>query len=573
MTEQIVNLPWALSILLSFAVLLACVRLIRWQQRAPVTSRSRPWRLASLLIAQPIAALLLYFTLLPPTLPTEAGTIIVATAGVATAPSQAGDRIIALPEAPALGDAERVPDLATALRRYPGTRQLHIIGAGLEARDREAARGRSVRFDPPPLPRGVVRLDVPEGVAIGGSFRVGGKFDGVTQGSVELLDPAGRRIDSSILAQGGEFVVSGTARVSGPAMFLLQVRDAQRAIVETVEVPLWTRDETPPRLLLLAGAPNPEWKYLRRWATDAGPSLHTQIGVGGGLQLGDAPLALNAADFARFDLVVVDERAWASLGDRQRAALSEAVRAGLGMLLRIDGPLPDTTRRQLRALGLAVSGGGDAAPVSLTKDSDNKTRLSPQGTDAPGGTAEAENDAPAPTLSRRTLRVASTDAVPLLRDAAGSTLAYWRAEGRGRVAVLLLADTFRLVLAGHEDRLQVPPQPRPDPPREPAYVRHRGARVEPVDAHVPAVHALIGDGCAQKADGGADAGVSIGGLVLVVLFARIRDSVDHHIGQLVAHVKKTTPGKLQVEPALPLQFLHKSRDRYLAKWRLLPFLV
>ncbi len=451
MTEQTVNLPWALSILLSLAVLLACVRLIRWQQRAPGTSRSRPWRLASLLIAQPIAALLLYFTLLPPTLPTEAGTMIVATAGVATVPSQAGDRVIALPEAPALGDAERVPDLATALRRYPGTRQLHIIGAGLEARDREAADGRSVRFDPPPLPRGVVRLDVPEGVAIGGSFRVGGKFDGVTQGSVELLDPAGRRIDSAILAQGGEFVVSGTARVSGPAMFLLQVRDAQRAIVETVEVPLWTRDETPPRLLLLAGAPNPEWKYLRRWATDAGLSLHTQIGVGGGLQLGDAPLALNAADFARFDLVVVDERAWASLGDRQRAALSEAVRAGLGMLLRIDGPLPDTTRRQLRALGLAVSGGGDAAPVSLTKDSDNKTRLSPQGTDAPGGTAEAETDAPAPTLSRRTLRIASTDVVPLLRDAAGSTLAYWRAEGRGRVAVWPLTDSFRLSLSGRDD--------------------------------------------------------------------------------------------------------------------------
>jgi hypothetical protein len=325
MTEQLVNVPGVFGALLALAVLLACVRLIRWQQRAPWATRSRPWRLALLLVAQPIAALLLYFTLLPPTLPTEAGTMIVVTEGATSLPAQTGDRVIALPEASAPIEAERAPDLATALRRYPDTRQLHIIGAGLEARDRDAARGRSLRFDPLPLPRGVVRLDIPERVAVGGSFRIGGKVEGTAQGSVELLDPAERRIDSAALTRNGEFAVTGTVRAAGPATFLLRIRDARRAMVETVEVPLWTRDETPPRMLLLAGAPNPEWKYLRRWATDAGLLLHAQIGVGGGLQLGDVPLALNAADFARFDLVVLDERAWASLNERQRAALSEAV--------------------------------------------------------------------------------------------------------------------------------------------------------------------------------------------------------------------------------------------------------
>lgn len=451
MTEQIVNLPWVLGALLALAVLLAWVRLIRWQRRTPTATRSRPWRLALLLAAQPIAALLLHLTLLPPTLPTEAGTLIVATAGVTSLPEQAGDRVIALPEAPALVGAERMPDLATALRRYPNTRQLRIIGAGLEARDRDAVRGHSLRFDPRPLPRGVVRLDVSGRIATGGGFRVGGKVQGLTQGSVELLDPAGRRIDAASLARNGEFAVRGTARASGPATFLLRVRDARRAIVETVEVPLWTRDEIPPRMLLLAGAPNPEWKYLRRWATDAGLSLHTQIGVGGGLQLGDAPLALSAADFARFDLVVLDERAWASLNERQRAALGEAVRAGLGMLLRVGGPLPDATRKQLHALGLAVSGGGDAATVSLAKDSDDDAARSPQDTGAPDSASEGDATAVAPTLSRRTLRVASADAAPLLRDAAGATLAYWRAEGRGRVAVWPLTDSFRLSLSGQDD--------------------------------------------------------------------------------------------------------------------------
>lgn len=450
MTEQVVNLPWLLGGLSALAVLLASVRLIRWQWRALALSRSRPWRLALLLVAQPVVAVLLYFTLLPPTLPTEAGTMIVATAGVASLPAQPGDRVIALPEAPALADTERVPDLATALRRYPGTRQLRIIGAGLEARDREVASGVSLRFDPLPLPRGLVRLNVPDRIAIGGGFSIGGKVAGVTQGSVELLDPAGRRIDSAVLAQSGEFAVNGTARAAGPVSFQLQMRDAQRAVVEAIEVPLWTRDETPPRMLLLAGAPNPEWKYLRRWATDAGLSLHTQIGVGGGLQLGDAPLALNAADFARFDLVVLDERAWASLSEHQRAALGEAVRGGLGMLLRVGGPLPDATQRQLRALGLAVSGGGDAAPVALANtSSDDETPPASEDTGAVDSASKA--DSAIPTLNRRTLRVVSNDAVPLLRDVAGTALAYWRAEGRGRVAVWPLTDSFRLSLSGRDD--------------------------------------------------------------------------------------------------------------------------
>lgn len=450
MTAQVMNLPWVLAALLVLAILLACARLIRWQWRAPVAMRSRPWRLTLLLIAQPVAAVLLYFTLLPPTLPTEAGTMIVATAGVGSLSAQPGDRIIALPEAPVLAGAERVPDLATALRRYPGTRRLHVIGAGLEARDREVAREQSLRFDPLPLPRGVVRLDVPEHITVGGRFRVGGKVEGVAQGSVELLDPAGRRIDSAILARNGEFAVNGIARAAGPATFLLRVRDTRRALMEALEVPLWARDETPPRMLLLAGAPNPEWKYLRRWATDAGLSLHTQISTGGGLQLGDTPLALNAADFARFDLVVLDERAWASLGDRQRAALGEAVRTGLGVLLRISGPVPDTTQKQLRALGLAVSGGGDAAPVSLTRN-DVDGESPPTSNDIGVSDNSAEPDVAAPVLSRRTLRVASTDAVPLLRDAAGTAVAYWRAEGRGRIAVWPLTDSFRLPLSGRDD--------------------------------------------------------------------------------------------------------------------------
>ena len=451
------NPPWMLAALLTLAVALAWTRLLLWQRRALPASRSRGWRLALLLLLQPLCAALLYFTLLPPTRPGEAGALTVATARADSTRFEgmaAGDRLIALPEAPTLMDAERVPDLATALRKTPGTTQLNIIGAGLEPRDREAARGLTLRFDPAPLPRGVVRLDAPSVVAAGSTFAIGGRVEGVNGGAVELLDPADQRVHRAALPASGEFALRGAARAPGTAMFTLRVRDAQRGLVEDIAVPLSIASTPAPRVWLLAGAPNPELKYLRRWAADAGLSLHTQLSVGGGLQLGDAPLPMNAATLQRFDLLVLDERSWAALGTGERAALGEALRDGLGVLLRVTGPLPDSTRRQLRALGFSLSSGTDTATIRLPADAlddeAQRARRGPGTRDAPAAlvSASAEN----PELTRRAVRIAAADAVPLLRDVSGAVIASWRAEGRGRFAVWTLTDSFALTLSGQADR-------------------------------------------------------------------------------------------------------------------------
>lgn len=449
------NLPFWLAALLALAVVLAWLRLSLWQRSALTAARSRGWRLAALWLLQPLCAVLLYFTLLPPMLPTEAGTLVVATAGATRTGAQAaGDRLIALPEAPVLAGAERAPDLATALRRYPGMQRLRIVGAGLEPRDREAARGLPLAFAPLALPRGVVRLDGPRQVAAGAAFQVGGQVNGVDKGSVELIDPAGRRVDALPLAANGEFLITGGARVPGQAVFTLRARDAQRKPVEEIQVPLWTTADPAPRVLLLAGAPSPELKYLRRWAADAGLSLHLQIAVGGGMQLGDAPLRVDAASLQRFDLAVLDERSWATLGATERAALIEAVRKGLGLLLRVTGPLPDTTRRQWQALGFSLSAGADTAAVRLPTESIDEEALRARRGPGTADTATAPNGAQDENLAltRRALKLGGGDATPLLRDADGTVLAVWRAEQQGRIAVWSMADSYALVLSGQSAR-------------------------------------------------------------------------------------------------------------------------
>jgi hypothetical protein len=163
---------------------------------------------------------------------------------------------------------------------------------------------------------------------------------------------------------------------------------------------------------------------------------------------------LNAANLQRFDLVILDDRSWAVLGANERAALLTAVRGGLGVLLRVTGPLPEPTRRQWQALGLAVSSGADSSPMQLaTEDADDEALRARRGAGTRDAMPVGEGEASGPTeLTRRNLRVDTVDATPLLRDGKGNVLASWRAEGRGRVAVWALTDSFRLTLSGQADR-------------------------------------------------------------------------------------------------------------------------
>jgi hypothetical protein len=412
-----------LPLILAAAVAIGWLRLGWWQARAPIGSRARWWRIAALAVLQLTSAALLYFTLMPPPLPGSRATRIVATAHAPRLEPLSGNPI-ALPEAPAIAGAERIPDLATALRRYPEIGGLRIVGDGLTSRDREAARGRVVAFDPPPA-RGIVALYPPADSAPGGALRVTGAVAGGATGTVTAFDPAGTRVDRQPLGADGGFSLSASTRAAGPALLRLRVQDPGGRVVEEADVPVLTRDDPQPRLLILAGAAGPDVKYLRRWATDAGLAVTTQITAGGGVTLGDAPVAIDAATLARHDVAIVDERSWAGLGAGARGALTTAVRGGMGLIVRVTGPVSEDVRGQWRALGIIVSDGVATLPAPMTDG--------------------------APTLTRR-VASGGARAVPLWQDARGGVLADWRAVGRGRVALWAVADSFALALGGDAGR-------------------------------------------------------------------------------------------------------------------------
>ena len=445
--------PTTTALLLALAAVLGMARLLLHHLRAEPTQRSHAWRIVTLLIAQPLCAALLHFALWPPTVPGQAGTLVVATAGTDRADAGAGETLVALPEAPAWSDADRAPDLATALRRHPGTQRIRVIGAGLEARDRDAASGLSIEFAPSALPRGLVEVDAPQRIAVGDEFHIAGRAAQLAGGLAELIDPARRPVDRVAITDDGRFRLTGTARGAGGVTFRIRLRDARKRVVEEADVPLLVDAMTPPRVLVLAGAPGPEVKYLRRWLDDAGLPAQAQIAVGGGVQLGDTPIALNAESLSRYDVAIIDERAWSSMGEAQRGALEAAVRDGLGVLVRVTGPLSASERGRLRALGFAYEGGRDSTQVKLATgardDGAERARIGPGTQDAP----RAHDEAPAevPELSRRDARLGAADSVALAQDADGTAIGSWRAQGRGRIGVWLLGDSYRLVLGGRGD--------------------------------------------------------------------------------------------------------------------------
>ena len=236
------------------------------------------------------------------------------------------------------------------------------------------------------------------------------------------------------------------------ALFTLRLRDRKRLVVSEAAVPLWAVPDLKPRVLVI-GAPGPETKYLRRWAADAGIELTSRLEAGGGVQLGDTPVALTVATLARYDALVIDDRSWSGLGAGGRSVVGNAVGAGLGLIVRMTGPASATSRREWAALGLGVADGQELKPIALAPSAVDADALAAQRApalpDAAGG--DAALDDPAPDVGRWTVRFGA-DAVPLLRDDEGNVLAGWRQRGLGRVALSSIADGYALVLAGQGER-------------------------------------------------------------------------------------------------------------------------
>ncbi len=422
-----IAIPVLVAILLPLSVAIAAIRVLRSAHR---------WRWP-LALGQALAGALLYLFLFPPHARETGGTLTILTPGITNeqrASTRTGADVVALPGIAGTidGRIERAPDLATALRRHPQTSRLRVVGNGLPSRDRPAARGVAIDLDAASLPDGIVELSLPEHVQVGNRWRANGRIKATTLANrvIELRDPTDAIAASVLTNAQGRFAIEGVASASGLLRYALSVRDDDGKSIDTIPLALDARIETPLRLLIAAAVPSPELKYLRRWATDAGQTVDSRIGLSEGIALRDAEKPLiNAASLAASDLLIVDERSWAKLDASTRRLVADAVDGGLGLLLRVTAPMASEELGAWSSLGVAMTP-GDPAPPSALRD-------------------DTRDDALA--LSHLPYRLGGNLA-PLVVSRDGDIVVGWRAQQRGRIGVVTLADSYRYVLAGSPDR-------------------------------------------------------------------------------------------------------------------------
>lgn len=394
------------------------------------TLRSRRPARGLLVLAQFVVAAGLFLLLHPPAIPQPRETAIVLTPGAdggAIPGREAGFAIPGVePTDPAI---ERVPDLATALRRHPRVGELRVLGDGLPARDRDAVGTLALRFEPGAAPVGVVELSVPHRIRAGADWSIRGRLDGVSAARIELRDRSDAIAASTTADAEGRFRMELVAKTAGQALYRLRVVDGHDALIEELPIGVDVRGGDSLRVLVVAGAADAELKYLRRWLLDAGHRPSSRIALSRGIeQLQDAA-ALDAGTLADADLLVLDERAWATLSSSEKSAIASAVEGGLGLLLRVTGPLPAQVRKEWEKLGIALESADLPRTVALPGDA-----------------------LPSGALSRWPMAMSTAESVPLQRAGDDSALGSWRASGQGRIGVWFLLDSYRLALGGETSR-------------------------------------------------------------------------------------------------------------------------
>lgn len=337
---------------------------------------------------------------------------------------------VALPEADAPVRVERVPDLATALRRHPRVRELDIAGDHLPLRDRSAAAALRLRLHSTADATGFTGLHWTQRSAAGQQWLVDGSAS-AKDGTVELRDPAGELVDSVALDAEGRFSLSAPTRIPGLVRFELSLLDAHKQRIDSASLPLQVEGGAALSAIVQAGAPSPELKYWRRWAGDAGMRVDARIALSDQLGMGDASATLDSATLTAADFAVLDERSWLALAPAQKAMLLAAVEQGLGLLLRASGPIDASVLADWRELGFALDSEQELASVALASALSMRDRL----------------DFHAAPLS-----IASGSALPLLSDDRGRILIAAVSRGQGRIALSTLLDSFQLVLRGDTGR-------------------------------------------------------------------------------------------------------------------------
>lgn len=348
--------------------------------------------------------------------------------------------------ASSLDDFKVIPDAAYLKRHHAGIDTLHVAGHGLADYDWEALVGINIIHHAGPLAAGIKHMHWQRNLMAGQRLHIRGVLapSQHKEGWLYLSDPGGV-IDSLEIDSSRET----------PFQFSLAPRDTGRFLYEMyfnapAEKAMW-REEfevivTPPpvlHILVIEAAPNFETAYLMRWLAKQNHAVASRTTISRERHrfafLNHAKvdlLRLNPSLLKRYDLLLIEGRALRDLSASERASLREAIaQNGLGVLLMPDEIVLNREQQNF-------SGHEFFLNFKLTPFADLEERLvKPKW---PSGGDDATTALPAEPFEI----AYNWNLKPLIKDEHDRILAAAHRRGKGWIALQLVRDSYRWILAG-----------------------------------------------------------------------------------------------------------------------------
>lgn len=242
--------------------------------------------------------------------------------------------------------AALINSAADVLNAKPAIGVLNIMGYGINAEELAQLNNLPVKFHPAKTAPGISAVNWNQQLKTGEKLTVQGTFYNTSPQSVTLLlKGLGTALDSVIIPKKATvaFNLSGTPRHAGRAVYrLLSTTNADTLANESI--PVEVTAVKPLKVLILAGAPNFENKFLKDWlaANGYGVAMRAMISKDKFSQefanLPQQSLGkLSTGLIDKFDVVLSDLDVLKALNASETAALKQQVlQKGTGIIVRAD---------------------------------------------------------------------------------------------------------------------------------------------------------------------------------------------------------------------------------------------
>lgn len=211
-----------------------------------------------------------------------------------------------------------------------------VVGQGLPLAALDLIPEKSFQFIPAPPPKGITRVVANEPVFAGRKNYVEGTIETDEASTILYLDGPGGKEDSVRIAKNGKQKFKLQFYPKNAGNFLYNLR-SDKGLNEVL--PIRVQDRPAMEILFIQNYPTFESGYLKNFLARQHHILfryQPSRNIFRYEYLNRKPQAiasLNAESLSLFDLLVIDTDAWQSLSKKERVAVRQGIRSGLGIII------------------------------------------------------------------------------------------------------------------------------------------------------------------------------------------------------------------------------------------------